>query len=409
MIRKQLVEKQTDISSEDYVKKALSGQDGYAKIKSDGANKLVFYTRINTTGWGLFTEIEEKAAYAAITSAVKKAIFYGFVVMVLTLLISVLVTRSYLNMLEQLNKVTKAVAGGDLTTSNINIRTNDELGEVAESVHVMRNNLQDILKGLVDYTARLADTTGIVKEQMQQSSDGAMETASTISDMADNVDKITQRSQQVVNDAVKTTSRAEKGRQEVAQLAESMQTITRDTASVSSVIATLADKSQEISKFIDVITGIAEQTNLLALNAAIESARAGEMGRGFAVVADEVRKLAEQSAKAAKEIRKLVLEMQKATDGAVGAIENSTQSVNNGSTVVEKTGESFIEILATVENLTSQIRDMALATEQISSGINDVSATALEQSATMEEASAAMEELALLTKGLHELANRFKI
>lgn len=416
----ELVAGQADFSAAGYVQDALSGQTGLARVKEDGIGKLVFYTNIDATGWGLFTELEEKTVYAAITGAIKKAILYGLVIMLLTLLVSMLITKRYLHILDQLNIVTKAVAAGDLTTASIDIKANDkfndrfndkfndELGAVAHSVQVMQNNLRGIVAGLVDSALRLADATGMVKGQAQQSSDGAISAASAISEIAATVEQITAQSRQAASDAAEMAEQAEKGKKEMAQLSESMRIITSDTAGVSSVIDTLNVKSQEIFKIIDVITGIAEQTNLLALNASIESARAGEMGRGFAVVADQVRKLAEQSSVAAKDIRQLILEMQSATGSAVDAIHNSTQNVNRGSAVVEEAGRSYNGIITTIKNLTTQVRGVALATEQISGGVNNVSATTQEQSAIMQEVNAAMEQLAALAGEMQELARRFK-
>ena len=160
--------------------------------------------------------------------------------------------------------------------------------------------------------------------------------------------------------------------------------------------------SRKISDIIGVIDEIAFQTNLLALNAAVEAARAGEAGKGFAVVASEVRSLAGRSASASKEIKALIQE--------------SGEQVVSGSALVNRAGQSLDEIVKSVMRVGDIIEQIAVATTEQSSGINEIN-TAISQmdemtqqnAALVEETNAAVVSLAQKGEELSRLISFFQI
>ncbi|WP_442852757.1 methyl-accepting chemotaxis protein [Bacillus sp. MB2021] len=221
---------------------------------------------------------------------------------------------------------------------------------------------------------------------------------------------------------------AEKGTKQVHDNLNQMEFIYDSVQRSNSIIAALADRSNEIGKMIELISNIADQTNLLALNAAIEAARAGENGKGFAVVADEVRKLAEQSQASAQDISQSLHGIQQDTSEAVTMLNETLDKAKTGVSISTNTVESFSiivsntqkvapeieEVALTVAKITTQIEDVvevaneiAILSKENGSGTEEVAASTEEQLASMEEIKASAESLSSMADELMDIVSQF--
>jgi methyl-accepting chemotaxis protein len=255
---------------------------------------------------------------------------------------------------------------------------------MAEVVLKVKRVAADVHRGADEISAGNANLSQRTEEQ----SASLEETASSMEEMTTTVKQNADNAAQANQLALAARDQAEKGGAVVSHAVAAMSGIN--------------EASKKIADIIGVIDDIAFQTNLLALNAAVEAARAGEQGRGFAVVASEVRSLAGRSATAAKEIKEL--------------IQDSVRKVEDGSLLVTQSGQTLEKIVAAVKKVSDIVAEIAAASREQSSGIEQVNRAVMQMdeltqqnAALVEEATAASQAMVEQVRGLNDMLARFQV
>src|SRR5262245_2824559 len=297
------------------------------------------------------------------------AVIGGVASLVFSIVISRSVSRPLAAIVGQLKDI--SYGEGDLTR-RLEVRSSDELGRVAEAFNEFMDKLHDIVSRVRAAAGHVVSASSQLTAAAQQLASGSQQQASSLEETAASLEEITGTVKQ----------NADSARQANQLAVGSRDTAERGGQVVRTAVAAMGEINASSKKIADIITAIDEiafQTNLLALNAAVEAARAGEQGRGFAVVAAEVRNLAQRSATAAKEIK--------------GLIQDSVRKVENGSELVNKSGQSLQEIVTSVKRVTDIVSEIAAASREQSTGIDQVNKAVTQMDAVTQANASQTEEL----------------
>jgi methyl-accepting chemotaxis protein len=344
--------------------------------------------------------------------------------------------RSIVNPINAMTMAMRKISQGETSTSIPALERGDEVGAMAQSVKVFKDNMieaerlrseQEALKAQADSERKLLlvrmadefergvrsslDSLAGAASDMQSTSKGMSSTASEASQQATSVAAVAEQASANVQTVAAATeelssSVSEIGRQ-VTQSTEIAGQAVAEANRTNVTVQGLSAAAQKIGDVVKLISDIASQTNLLALNATIEAARAGEAGRGFAVVANEVKSLASQTAKATDEISAQVGAMQDATTEAVQAIEGIGRTIGAINEITSAISIAVEQQGSATQEIARNVQEAALGTGQVSRNIAAVNHAAEKTGSASSGVLSSAEQLSKQAATLRSDVDRF--
>ncbi|WP_168734260.1 methyl-accepting chemotaxis protein [Pseudothauera nasutitermitis] len=351
---------------------ALAGSRGLAEATIGGDEQFVLALPVRGTEWLLGLTMKRDVVLAPL-----RTLLIGFaVVLALAGAVAAGIASAVLaRLLAGLRTIRRALADiaqgeGDLT-ARLDIRSDDEIGKVAQAFNTFLGRLHEMFRSLSGETAQLTAgvrelerTMGTIAAESSQLADISSANAATIEQITVAVSHIADNAGDADRLMRETGELSTSGVEQVREAAGNAERTMGEVNALSGVLEQLESSSGQISGIVEVIREIADQTNLLALNAAIEAARAGEQGRGFAVVADEVRKLAERTSGATLEISHMIERVRTDTSQAATRMRTTTSEVQTSVELSHTAAERIAEMQERLQEAVERIGEIALSTRE---------------------------------------------
>ena len=357
-----------------HARKKITQAAGYAHLKGS-----LGYPGMN---WSVLVRVPEDEA--APWLAAIQATLFGIIgiCVAISAVLGFLIGKKVVVGIKSIVSVAEQGASGDLT-SRIHVTSKDEFGQLGNAFNAMMEKMNSVVNQVRSGSDQILNAASEISEGNMNLSQRTEEQASSLEETASSMEEMTSTVKQNADNAAQANQLAVNARNQ----AEDGGKVVSDAVKA---MAEINESSRKIADIIGAVEEIAFQTNLLALNAAVEAARAGEQGRGFAVVATEVRTLAQRSAESAKEIKDLIVD--------------SVNKVKSGSELVDKSGKTLEEIVASVKKVTDIVSEIAAASQEQSTGIDQVNKAVMQMDETTQQNAALVEEAASASKAMEDQA-----
>ena len=367
----------------------------------NGKNILLTYVNIPDVNWKMIVRMNIDELEEPVKAAATKLI----AICVMALIVgAVIIWVFVLSISKSINNV-KAFAGslasGDFTVNKIVSKSEDELGQMSESLNNMFENNRDVISKISDGSIQVSETsTGLasmaselsnqftsiqgnisgVNDAMMSSGAATEQVNASVEEVNASVHQLAAETEKTSTEAADIKARARDIEKQSKQAYDNAISIAEEREADLVEANEKAKVVDQIGTLADTIAEIADQINLLSLNASIEAARAGDAGKGFAVVASEINKLASSTSEAVEQIRDTIDGVQE----AFGTLSNSsgellefikdtvTPDYDNFVSVAKQYGNDADSFGGSSENIAQMVENIRASMEEVSKAIQNI-------------------------------------
>lgn len=423
------------------IEKSIAGNMGLIKdVDYNGEKQLFYYDTIDSTNWTLVSVLKNSHYNQTLYRELITIIIIGVISIIVAGIVSLILSKRIAGPIGVMSKRMKLFADGDLHTPMPDIKSNNEIGVLYDSlkdsidslssyvsdisgtlgsmadgdiniavnmeyvgdfapIKKSLNEILDSLNNVLGVIVRSAKEVDLMSEQMAAS---AEELSSNTIEKAATTDELDVTFKNI-KDSLNATAENTANALERASTVQSQISLSSDEINaMRQSMADISESADSIGNIIKSIDDIAFQTNILSLNAAVEAARAGESGKGFGVVADEVRELANKSAESAKESESLINNSLRAVERGESTAENSWVQINQAQALVEEVANLIKEIQETSAK-------QALGATDIYQGISQLNGIIQNDSAMSEQNASQSQELSMVASELEHRLSFFTL
>jgi len=165
-----LVLRKVNLSNLPQVKSALAQKTDFDwqppadSRDSDGKPVLAAYATVEAAGWRVFVEEPTSEVFAPLYAAILRTVFLLLAGVALSIVASVFLARRMVQPVRELQKGAERIGAGDLTSS-IDVRTGDELEDLAKRFNTMTGQLRE---SYADLEKKVEVRTAELREALDQ-------------------------------------------------------------------------------------------------------------------------------------------------------------------------------------------------------------------------------------------------